>query len=159
MTIRGNLRRLVLVGAACAMLAPISGLSVAAPVDLADYRGKVVILDFWASWCVPCRRSFPWLNQMQEKYAAEGLVVIGVNLDNDSAEAARFLDEYPVNFNIVYDRDKELARAYDVIAMPSSYVIARDGTVHKRHLGFKVKREAEYETAIVSALREGGKSE
>lgn len=156
MTKQGILRRLVHVAVIAAMLAPAAVLSADQPVDLAKYSGKVVILDFWASWCVPCRRSFPWLNQMHDKYAAEGLVIIGVNLDNDAAEARLFLDEFPARFKIAYDIDKQLAREYDVIAMPSSYVIARNGAVRDRHLGFKVKLQADYEAAIVAALREEG---
>ena len=127
-----------------------------APVNLDDYKGKVVVLDFWASWCVPCRRSFPWLDQMQAKYADDGLVIIGVNLDNDLAEATEFLEEFKPQFMIVYDEDKELAREYDVVAMPSSYVIDRAGNLHKRHLGFKIKRQAEYEEEILSALNSEG---
>lgn len=145
---------LALVAMVAAILAPVSALHAAEPFDLKQYKGKVVILDFWASWCVPCRRSFPWLNEMQAKYASEGLVVIGVNLDNDAAEALLFLDEFSPEFTIVYDTDKKLAHEYDVIAMPSSYVIARDGTIHERHLGYKVKLQADYEAVIVTALRE-----
>lgn len=121
--------------------------------DQAEFKGKVVVLDFWASWCVPCRRSFPWMNSMQEKYGDSGLVIIGVNLDSDPAEANAFLQEYPAQFQIIYDPDGELAREYDVIAMPSSYIFDRDGTLVTRHLGFKVKRQNEYEAVLVGALR------
>lgn len=121
-------------------------------VDLDALQGKVVVLDFWASWCVPCRRSFPWLNAMHDKYAAEGLVIIGVNLDNEPADAATFLDEFPPRFGIHFDSGKELAKQFDVIAMPSSYVIGRDGNLLRRHLGFKVKDQDDYEAAIAAAL-------
>ena len=123
-------------------------------VDLSQYRGRVVVVDFWASWCVPCRRSFPWLNEMQQRYGDDGLVVIGVNVDNDEQEAQAFLDEYPARFEIVFDRDKTLARKFDVIAMPSSFVIGRDGDTAAKHLGFKVKKQDAYEAAIVAALGE-----
>jgi len=123
--------------------------------DLKELRGKVVVLDFWASWCVPCRRSFPWWNAMQAKYADEGLVVIGVNLDNDPNSAAAFLEEYPVNFKIYYDTDKELAQKFGVQAMPSSYIIGRNGQVYATHYGFKVKKQDEYEVVIVDALGDG----
>jgi thiol-disulfide isomerase/thioredoxin len=121
-----------------------------------EYAGKVVVLDFWASWCTPCRRSFPWLNSMHEKYTEDGLVIVGVNLDLDRAEAERFLGEFPASFRIVYDEDKELAKGFEVIAMPSSYLIGRDGEILERHLGFKVKKQAEYEAAIVNALAQPG---
>lgn len=118
-----------------------------------EYAGKVVVLDFWASWCVPCRRSFPLLNAMHQKYADEGLTIIGVNLDMERADAARFLEEYPAEFAILYDENQELARQFEVVAMPSSYVIGRDGKILARHMGFKVKQQDEYESIIVDALR------
>jgi len=124
------------------------------PVDLADYEGKVVILDFWASWCVPCRRSFPWLDKMQHKYREQGLVVIGVNLDAEPAAAESFLRDYPVSFRIVRDEGATLARRYDVIAMPSSYVIDRNGAIAVRHLGFKTARVQEYEAALQAVLEQ-----
>ena len=120
--------------------------------DLTDYKGKVVLLDFWASWCVPCRRSFPWMNGMQEKYGDDGLVIIGVNMDSDPADRNEFLQEYPAQFTIINDPDGELARAHDVIAMPSSYIFDRDGVLVTRHMGFKVKRQDEYEDILVESL-------
>ena len=121
-------------------------------LDLSEYDGKVVVLDFWASWCVPCRRSFPWMNDMQKKYGDEGLVIIGVNMDADAGEASEFLNDYPADFKIIYDPDGDLAREYDVIAMPSSYVIGRDGERVTRHLGFKVKQQDEYEALLMEEL-------
>jgi cytochrome c biogenesis protein CcmG/thiol:disulfide interchange protein DsbE len=122
-------------------------------LQLSDYQGKVVVLDFWASWCVPCRRSFPWMNTMQEKYADDGLVIIAVNLDNEVSEAKAFLQQYPAKFQIFYDHDRQLARQLAVEAMPSSFLIGRDGEVSERHLGFKSAKTDEYEAAIVAALR------
>lgn len=118
-----------------------------------DYRGKVVVLDFWASWCVPCRRSFPWMNEMQQKYGDEGLVIVAVNLDNEALDAAKFLQAYPAEFKIAYDPERNLARDYGVEAMPSSFLIDRDGTVIERHRGFKTANTDDYEAAIISALR------
>ena len=89
---------------------------------------------------------------MQEKYGSDGLVFVGVNMDSDPAEATAFLREYPAQFQIVNDPDGELAREYDVIAMPSSYVFDRNGELLTRHLGFKVKRQDEYEAVLVDAL-------
>jgi len=137
------------------LLIVISGVASAAEnLQLDEYEGKVVMLDFWASWCVPCRRSFPWMNEMQQKYADRGLVVIAVNLDNNSDDAASFLQEYPAKFRIVYDTDKKLAREFEVQAMPTSYLIGRDGKVADMHLGFKVKQQHEYEAAIRKALEQ-----
>jgi thiol-disulfide isomerase/thioredoxin len=128
------------------------GVSLSAGLDLSAHQGKVVIVDFWASWCVPCRRSFPWMNAMQAKYADQGLVIIAVNMDAVGNEAADFLREYPADFEIVYDPDGELAREYDVIAMPSSYVFDRQGKQIARHLGFKVSKQDEYESTLAEAL-------
>jgi cytochrome c biogenesis protein CcmG/thiol:disulfide interchange protein DsbE len=133
--------------------------SAAEDFHLADYEGKVVVLDFWASWCVPCRRSFPWMNEMQQKYADDGLIVVAVNLDNDATDAAEFLREYPADFRVVYDTDKTMARKYEVQAMPSSFLIGRDGKQIDSHLGFKVKQQPEYEAAIRAALEQDKSSE
>lgn len=122
-------------------------------LQLDDYHGKVVVLDFWASWCVPCRRSFPWMNRMHAKYAEDGVVVIAVNLDNDLDDAHAFLQQYSVDFVVAYDHDRSLAREYGVQVMPSSFVIGRDGKIAASHLGFKTAKTDEYEAAIVSALR------
>lgn len=121
-------------------------------LDLGAYRGKVVVLDFWASWCVPCRRSFPWLNAMQEKYGTDDLVILGVNVDKERAKAGEFLRRYPASFRIFYDPDATLAKQFEVQGMPSSFVIGADGQVKAHHLGFKVKRQHEYEAAIIAAL-------
>ena len=123
-----------------------------APEELARSRGDVVWLDFWASWCVPCRHSFPWMNAMQEKYGPLGLTVVAVNLDSERADADRFLASTPAGFKVQFDPDGKLAKRYDVEAMPSSYVIDRTGHVMERHLGFKQSREAEYEASIRTAL-------
>jgi thiol-disulfide isomerase/thioredoxin len=124
----------------------------AGPEDVARSRGDVVWLDFWASWCVPCRHSFPWMNAMQEKYGPLGLTVIAINLDSDRADADRFLASIPAGFKVRFDPEGKLAKRYEVEAMPSSYVINRTGHVIERHLGFKESREAEYEASIRTAL-------
>ena len=131
--------------------------SVCAPalaLDLSDYRGKVVIVDFWASWCVPCRQSFPWLNAMYDEYADDGLVILGVNTDVDAMEAQQFLEEIPAKFEIIRDPEGELARSFEVAAMPSSYVFARDGELDTRHLGFLRSRRDEYEAVIQRLIAE-----
>jgi thiol-disulfide isomerase/thioredoxin len=145
------MRRLGLLSAVL-LLSWQGGVAGNAPVNIQDYKGKVVVLDFWASWCVPCRRSFPWLNSMHDKYADDGLVIIGVNLDLTRGDAESFLEEFPPGFQIYFDESKELAREFDVIAMPSSYLLGRNGELLKRHYGFKVNKQDEYEAAIVAAL-------
>jgi cytochrome c biogenesis protein CcmG, thiol:disulfide interchange protein DsbE len=121
-------------------------------LDLARYRGKVVLVDFWASWCEPCRHSFPWLNAMQARYADRGLVVIGVNVDRDRADADRFLQDVPATFPIVYDPAGALASQYDLPGMPASYVIGRNGNVVARHVGFRSNLQAEREAEVQQLL-------
>jgi peroxiredoxin len=92
------------------------------------------------------------MNHMQEKYGDQGLVIIGVNLDSDPEEAEAFLKDVPADFEIVRDPSGELAKAYDVIAMPSSFVFDRDGNVAERHNGFKVRKQDEYESILIKLL-------
>ena len=122
-------------------------------LNLSSYEGRVVIVDFWASCCVPCRRSFPWMNDMHDKYTADGLVIIAVNLDRSADDAARFLAKYPAKFEIAYDPTGVLAKKYGVEVMPSSIIIGRNGEMIERHAGFKVKQQDEYEAIIRAALK------
>jgi thiol-disulfide isomerase/thioredoxin len=128
----------------------------ALPEGLAAVQGKVVWLDFSASWCAPCRQSFPWMNAMQRTYGPQGLSVVAVNLDRDRAAAEKFLAAMPAEFALEFDPDGSLATLYDVEAMPSSYLIDRSGDVVARHLGFRESRRDEYEAAIRSALAQTG---
>ena len=122
------------------------------PLTLGDFRGKVLYLDFWASWCGPCRKSFPWMNAMYDKYADKGLVILAVNEDDHQTEADAFLRKIPASFLIAYDANNKLAETTSLEAMPSSFLIAKDGTIIKKHLGFKTGSTAEYEAAIRDAL-------
>lgn len=121
-------------------------------LDLEAYRGKIVWVDFWASWCTPCRRSFPWLNEMAARYGERGLVVVGVNVDKERDLAEDFLAETPASFPIVYDPEGSLASTYDVLGMPSSFLIGRDGEIISSHIGFRRDERERYEASIVEAL-------
>jgi thiol-disulfide isomerase/thioredoxin len=142
------------------LMTPFVGAAPAASGDdsfvVADYEGQVVLLDFWASWCVPCRHSFPWMQEMQHRYGDDGLVIVAVNLDNQRTDAQRFLGRYPVDFKVIFDARQKLARRYEVEAMPSSFLFGRDGKILERHMGYKVKRQYEYEQQILAALNEEG---
>jgi thiol-disulfide isomerase/thioredoxin len=124
------------------------------PPELGELEGDLIWVDFWASWCAPCRRSFPWLNEMQSRYGPAGLQVIGVNVDKERELATEFLDETPATFTISYDPEGRLAESYDVQAMPSSFLIDRSGTILARHYGFKLANSDEYERSIEAALIE-----
>jgi cytochrome c biogenesis protein CcmG, thiol:disulfide interchange protein DsbE len=124
----------------------------APPPELGEIKGKIVWVDFWASWCAPCRRSFPWLNQMQTKYAAQGLQVVGVNLDSEKSLADKFLKEVPARFTLKFDPAGKLATKYEVQAMPSSFLLDASGKVLASHAGFKLTDEAQFEAQIKTAL-------
>jgi cytochrome c biogenesis protein CcmG, thiol:disulfide interchange protein DsbE len=125
----------------------------APPPGLEPVEGHVVWVDFWASWCVPCRRSFPWLNAMHRKYGPAGLQIIAVNLDKDRALAEGFLAEVPAEFAVRFDPSAALAKEFGVQAMPSSYLIDADGNVLESHFGFKTAETADYERGIEAALQ------
>lgn len=118
-----------------------------AKLDLAAYKGKLVYLDFWASWCTPCRKSFPWMNELQQKYK-DDLVVIGVNLDQEKELAEAFIKETAPEFKIIYDPKGKLATEYQVAAMPSAFILGRDGKILIKHLGFHTKKIDSYEAEI-----------
>lgn len=121
-------------------------------LDLSPYQGKVVYLDFWASWCKPCRQSFPWLADMQQRYGKDGFVVVAVNVDKERKLADRFLAEVPHPFAIEFDPDGKLAEQYGVEAMPSSVLIDKNGQVLTTHAGFFDKKRDQYEQRIRAAL-------
>ena len=123
-------------------------------IMLSDLQGKVVYLDFWASWCVPCKKSFPWFNEMQERYKKQGLVIVAVNMDQERADVEKFLAKYPADFVIAYDPHGEVATRYNVVGMPSSYLISRTGDLSLTHLGFREKDKDSLQTAIEELLRQ-----
>jgi cytochrome c biogenesis protein CcmG, thiol:disulfide interchange protein DsbE len=114
-------------------------------------RGKVVYVDFWASWCGPCRGSFPWLKSLHERYASKGLEIVAINLDKSRDDADGFLAQFPAPFKVAFDPAGTTAEAYHVAAMPTSYLIARDGTILSTHTGFDPKKTAALEALIQEA--------
>ncbi len=121
-------------------------------VNLAQLKGKVVYVDFWASWCGPCKQSFPFMNALQAKYKAQGLEVVAVNLDAKRDDADKFLAQVPAQFSIAFDARGESAKRFEVKGMPSSYLIGRDGKVLAAHAGFKDDDRKDIESHIASAL-------
>jgi len=123
-------------------------------IELNKYHGKIVYLDFWASWCQPCRKSFTWMNKMQSLYGSEGFEVIAINLDESRAEANKFLQQIPANFEVAFDPQGTTAEAYKVKAMPSSYLIDKNGIVVHANFGFRGDDEDELEAKIRKLVRE-----
>jgi len=123
-------------------------------LNLAAYKGKVVYVDFWASWCGPCRQSFPWMKSLHDAKAKDGLVIIAVNVDQEKKLADAFLAEFSPNFNIVFDQAGQLATEFKVAGMPSAYIIDRDGKPRFKHIGFHLEKREQYEQEIQSLLNE-----
>ncbi len=118
-----------------------------------DHRGDVVYVDFWATWCGPCRDSFPWMAQMQNKYADEGFKIIALSLDTDHDLAREFAEEMAANFTIGFDDKGKVADLFKVKGMPTSVLIGRDGRVISKHEGFTDDKKDGYESSIVKALK------
>lgn len=121
-------------------------------VKLSDYRGKTVYLDFWASWCGPCRQSFPWMNAMQARYASKGLYVVGISVDKNRADAQAFLKNNPANFNLAFDQPGTTPKNYAIKVMPTSVLIGPNGKVLSVHRGFRDDERAQREQDIQQAL-------
>ncbi len=130
--------------------------SEAAAFDLDHYRGKVVVLDFWASWCKPCRQSIPWLNEMRSRYGEQGLVIIGVNVDANREDAERFLKETPIDFDVVFGPQGTLAQRHALKGMPSTFVFDRDGKLVATHLGFQQAKTNAREAALKLLIDKAG---
>ena len=121
-------------------------------IALDALRGRVVYVDFWASWCGPCRRSFPWMNDLQRKYAARGLTIVAINVDRRRADAERFLQQTPAAFTVLYDEAGTSPAAFAVKGMPSSYLIDSGGRVVEVENGFRDERKDVLEQRIRTLL-------
>lgn len=119
---------------------------------VADNKGKVILIDFWASWCIPCKDSFPWLNEMQEQH--KDLRIISVNLDHQKSYATEFLAEIPANFPVIYDPKGIVSRQFRLKGMPSSYLINKEGEMVSAHVGFNEEKRIAYVKEIEQLLAE-----
>ncbi|MDQ2927522.1 MAG: TlpA family protein disulfide reductase [Pseudomonadota bacterium] len=120
---------------------------------LQEQRGRVVMVNFWATWCGPCRQEMPQLNRLYEKYHAAGFVLLGVNVDDDQQKAAEVAGKLGVTFPVLLDSDKLVSKLYDLSTMPSTVIIDRDGNVRYVHRGYLTGYEDSYEKQIRELLK------
>jgi peroxiredoxin len=121
---------------------------------LQEQRGRVVLVNFWATWCAPCRQEMPHLNRLYDKYRASGFVLLGVNVDDDSRNAASVAAKLGVKFPVLLDSDKKVSRLYDLNSMPATVLIDRDGRVRWYHRGYREGYEDTYDKQIRELLKE-----
>ena len=121
---------------------------------LSEYRGDVVLINFWATWCGPCRQEMPLLDDLYGRYQRVGFNLLGVNIDEDSRRAMQMVQELGVNFPVLFDENKEVSKLYEVDAMPVTILVDREGIVRHIHHGCRRGYEEKYLTEIRSLLRE-----
>ncbi len=121
---------------------------------LAEQRGQVVLINFWASWCGPCRVEMPHLNKLHDKYKAGGFIVLGVNIDDDPRHGAATAARWGLRFPVLLDAEKTVTRTYDLGAMPSTVLVDRDGRIRYLHRGYRDGMELEYERQIRELVKE-----
>ena len=125
-----------------------------APASLSQYKGQVVMVNFWATWCGPCQQEMPLLEQMYKKYKPAGFTLIGVNVDKDAPPVKELLARKPVSFPVLLDPQSQVSKAYHVDEMPSSVIIDRKGDIRYIHRGYKPGDENEYQDRIRQLIRE-----
>ena len=123
-----------------------------ADISLDDYKGSIVYLDFWASWCAPCRKSLPWMDTIQARYKDQGLTVIAINLDESREAAEAFLNSMNITLKVAFDDQGTTAEAFNLVAMPTSYLIDKNGQIVQTHLGFRLRDKAVIEQSIQQLL-------
>ena len=124
------------------------------PVTLSELRGQVVMINFWASWCGPCREEMPLLEQIHQRYEPLGFTLLGINVEQDSTDGKAFLKDRPVSFPVLYDPQNGISKLYDVVAMPSTVLIDRQGNIRYLHHGYKPGYENDYQDQIRVLARE-----
>jgi peroxiredoxin len=162
------LRILILAGLLClAVINPAQAAAVSGPapnftlkslsgknLKLSEMSGNVVLINFWASWCGPCRQEMPLLNDLHNKYEPLGFTVLGVNVEEQSDNARGFINDYPVDFPILLDNQNQVSQMYKVIAMPTTVVVDRDGNMRFLHKGYKPGDEKQYRDMVKTLIRE-----
>jgi len=120
--------------------------------NLNSFKGKVVYLDFWASWCKPCQVSFPWMNSIKNKYPENDFIVVTINLDEKASAMQQFLGRVKADFDIYHDPTGVFAEKFKIEGMPTSYLIDKSGKLVKKHIGFYLKKTQQYEKEIEALL-------
>ena len=123
-------------------------------VTLSEFRGQVVLINFWATWCAPCRKEMPYLEQIYQRYERLGVTLLGVNVEDGPEEAKAFLKETPVTFPVLFDTDKTVSSLYGVEAMPTTILVDRQGKIRFIHYGYQAGYENEYQDQIRMLVRE-----
>jgi len=123
-------------------------------MKLSEMTGNVVLINFWASWCGPCREEMPLLNALHKKYEPLGFSVLGINVEENVEAARGFMKEFPVDFPVLLDNTNEVSQRYKVIAMPTTVVVDRDGNIRYLHQGYKSGDEAKYQKMVKTLVRE-----
>lgn len=121
---------------------------------LSEFRGEVVMINFWASWCGPCRQEMPLLDELYTQYQPLGFTILGVNVEEDSTKAKKLLKDIPVSFPVLFDNESEVSKLYKVVAMPSTVLVDRDGNVRYLHQGYKPGYEEHYQEQVRTLIRE-----
>lgn len=123
-------------------------------VTLSDLRGKVILLDFWASWCLPCKEELPYLDILQKTYGQNEFQVVVINIDNNPNNAIEFLKKYNIKLMPLWDREKKVVSVYDVEKMPTTIFLDKDGRVRFVHSGFQSEQYIHYKKQIEFLLKE-----
>ena len=167
-----NSRFTVIVALACALYSPVraagpgstapicvlKSLGEESPINMGQFKGKVVYVDFWASWCPPCARSFPFMNDLDREFRDRGLQVLAINLDEKPEDARAFLAKHPVSFALAADPSGQCPRDFGVRGMPSSYLVDRQGMIRHVHLGFRAGEAEKLRALVEQLLTEGAGS-
>ncbi len=162
-------RRVAMLALASVLMLPVQAEDLAGPapnftltsrdgqtVSLSELKGQVVMINFWATWCGPCRQEMPLLEQLYSRYESLGFTLLGVNVEENSKLADVFLEETPVTFPILFDPENGVSKLYDVSAMPSTVLVDRSGNVRFLHHGYQPGYENEYQNQIRTLVRERG---
>jgi peroxiredoxin len=123
-------------------------------ISLSELRGKVVVINFWATWCVPCRQEVPQMEKLYQRFSKKGLTIVAINVGNNSDKAKRISKELGITFPILFDSDSNVSEEYGVFAMPSTYFVDRTGNLRKIHRSFELGDEKKYKKIIKALLKE-----